>query len=268
MSFALSLTAIATAMAAQPSCKTIEGIESLTNEPSLQFVIVGERHGTNEIPTIFGDLICGISINRRVNVALELPSAFQSQLDAYLTSDGGGNAKQALVGSSFWRNTEKSGTTSPAMFNLVELLRVWHHQGRVSKVIAMEPQYLGTQSNFSQSEWEKNMADYLMKSAGQSSVTLVLCGNIHAMSKPVTMMGHSYLPMAAYLPQKNTVTLAAKTNGGYAWNCMLNGCGPHSIGGNEPRKRGILMNKANNGPYNGSLIVGSTATPSAPNAIE
>jgi hypothetical protein len=51
-------------------------------------VLVGDMHGTREIPTFVGDLVETLAADHHVVLGLEIPAGETPSLDAYLASPG------------------------------------------------------------------------------------------------------------------------------------------------------------------------------------
>lgn len=86
-----------------------------------RIVVVGERHGTKEIPGFVAALACTALVDgRAVTLALEMPSSETDRLESYLASDGGATARSRLVTSPFWHRPLQDGRSSAAMVDLLE----------------------------------------------------------------------------------------------------------------------------------------------------
>jgi uncharacterized iron-regulated protein len=57
------------------------------------FIVVGELHGTNESPTFTGRIVCALSEDKPVALALEFNADLQDAFDDYVSSDGGVEAR-------------------------------------------------------------------------------------------------------------------------------------------------------------------------------
>jgi hypothetical protein len=256
----------AAAAPAEPACAPIAGWEQVLADDAVRFMILGEMHGSNEMPAIFADAVCLTAQARPVVVALEQSSADQAAIDAFMASDGRAEAKRTFLGARMWNGPMKDGRSSEAYFRLFDTLRQMQQAGRISAVVAFEPfrfDKLPTPT-----EYEKAMAD-LVRAAGQSGATvLALVGNIHAMRTEVQWQG-GYMPMAGHLPPAATVTLNLVADGGESWNCQG---GPDSCRANaspgppRPNERGVQLGAGDDGPFSGVLYLGSPTTASPPQA--
>lgn len=253
-------------------CTPVAGADRLFDQYDLRWLIVGEIHGTAEIPASFGDLVCAAAKqNRMITVGVEYPTEDQSYIDAFLASDGGLGAREKLLARPFWRFND--GRSSEAAFLLLERLRKMKREGMIASVFAFQPR---VDRNLRSAEYEEEMSKIVRRASKGRTLAIILVGNIHAgLTVRTSSDGDSYMPMAGFLPRANTKTLFAAGNGGAAWNCVMERdsnttpvCGAHSLG--EPPKsypRGIVLIEEATNPYNGYFNIGSSLT-SSPPAIE
>src|SRR5687768_16562492 len=102
------------ATASLSNCTPVPGSERLWDEPSVRYVMVGETHGTREIPEFFADLVCAASMRRRVIVAVEQDTAAQPVIDEFMRSRGDVAARNAFV-QAIWPTGLNDGRGSEAM---------------------------------------------------------------------------------------------------------------------------------------------------------
>lgn len=215
----------------------ITGREHLT----APLVIMGEIHGTREIPAAFGDLVCHAAASRRgrtILVGLEMPSGEQAAFDAFLSSGGDAAAVRALLAQEFWQRDYQDGRSSQAMLDLLEELRRQRKAGLNVVVRALDPP-----SFASPGDRDAKMATALAEAiaAVRPAQTLVLIGNVHSR----TLSGYPWDPKAEYLPfgallranNENLIALDINTLGGSAWICTSNEaaeCGAQALTTREP----------------------------------
>jgi len=262
----LSPFLLAAGAPAEPLCADIPGWEQVLADEAVRFVILGEMHGSNELPAVFADAVCLTARDRPVVVALEQTSADQAAIDAFMTSDGGAEARGAFLRAQMWNAPMKDGRSSEAYFRLFETLRQMRQAGRIASVVAFQPSHFDRHPT--PVEYEKAMAERV-RAAGQSgAIVLALTGNVHAMRTEVPWQG-GYLPMAGHLPSEATVTLNLVAEGGESWNCQggADSCRAHaSPGPPQPHQRGVVFGAGDNEPFSGVLYLGvpSTASPPQP----
>jgi hypothetical protein len=254
---------LAAAAPAAPVCDAIPGWEKVLAKKEVRYLVLGEMHGTNEMPDIFADAVCLTSQKRKTVVALEMPETDQPQLDAWLTSDGGSDAKQALLASPFWNTTFKDGRSSEAMFRLLEQLRSMRKSGQVKAVIAFQP--VGTRNPDAREDYEKGMAKLIATKTPKGVTALVLVGNVHAMRTEFERPSFRYLPMAGHLPKTETLAFDMMSNGvSSMWACMEK-CGPNTFGHESIKnERGVTLSGKAGEPYDGMVFLGTSTTASSP----
>lgn len=261
------LAAVLLAATVPPSepCQAIPGWDRVISDKKIRWIVLGEMHGTNEMPEIFADAVCLTSEVRPTIVALELPATDQPLIDAYLKSDSGPEAKQSFLEASIWNSSFKDGRSSEAMFRLFERLHRLHNAGKVRTVIAFAP--VRFKELPSSAEYERAMADIIATNTPKGVPALILVGNLHAMQTKVNFGREPYLPMAGHLPQGNTLTFDIVSDGvSSAWACIAPGkCSATTFGrnGDKGERRLVLSNKSNE-PYDGQLFLGSSTTASGP----
>jgi hypothetical protein len=187
------------ASAAEPvaGCRAVGGAEALLSQSAQRYIIVGERHGTAEVPALFGDLACLASARGPLIVGLEMEADQQAALDAFLSSDGSLLAQQAWRRSKHWRL--RDGRGSEAMWAMIERLRTLKAQGRDVSALAFMHQANSIEAR------ESAMAEAwraALKNRPEARL-LILIGSVHAESEPV---GQS-IPAASFIPAQLRLTL-------------------------------------------------------------
>jgi hypothetical protein len=243
----------------QVQCELIPGVETLSAQPELRWIIAGEQHGTQESPKVFGDLVCALSKTRKVVVGLEFATTAQPDLDRYIRSDGGPEAVKAFLASEIWTDEFKDGRSSEAMFELVDSLRQLSAAGKIERVVAFKPV-----TRAKAGEYEVRMTNNLRKAAGRDETVIALVGNIHALRTHWAAVGIPYMPMAGLLPGSATATISIYPDGGSQWACVKE-CGPNSLGPSRGLGgRRLVFGKAPDRAYSAVLFTGGAATASPP----
>ncbi|MET3667206.1 hypothetical protein [Caulobacter sp. 1776] len=232
----------------------------------MQFVLVGEIHGTNEAPQILSDLLCAAKVTRRpVVVALEQPESAQADIDRFLASDGREKAASVFKTSAIWRQPIPDGRSSQAYFELFQRLRVAKAGGYRISVVAFQPSLSGAMPP--QSDYNRLMAERLLAAskARRNALTLVLVGNVHASKAAIKSGDTTIVPTGAWLPANKTLSLLVRNGGGLAWNCWgKDNCGPHPTGNEPPRPRAVRYELPIREGYDGEIDLGAPTTPSPP----
>ena len=101
------------------ACKATPGADLIWRSTTLQYVFIGELHGSNETPAAFGQLVCdGLMHGRRVVVALERPTSEQVSLTSIVSSPDESAATRALLEQPDWQQG-MDGRASHAMLSLL-----------------------------------------------------------------------------------------------------------------------------------------------------
>lgn len=171
----------------------IQGTPSvLTQQPIC--VVVGETHGTMEIPLLVSALVRSVSLDTKTVLCLEIPSTEEQLLKTFLTSDGSKNAIQKVLSGAHWSSVD--GRAGKGHFCLLELCRRLISEGRDLNVAAIDidPSELPdpNSKDFSPKKVfafarkrDKVMADNV-EAAGRDNPgakIIVLVGNVHASLK-------------------------------------------------------------------------------------
>lgn len=248
--------------AASPACAAVPGAAPLLAMAERRYFIFGELHGTAEIPALFGDFVCQAAADGPVTVGLEMVAQSQAALDAWLASDGGPDARAALLSDRFWRFGD--GRASAAMLGLLERLRSMKAAGAPIRLLAFVPVVARTAT---QTPYERAMAANWSNALADAPAgrLLVLVGNIHSRVAPY----RDFEPAAMHLPRAQTLTFAPLPVGGSAHNCQPDGCGPHPAGPvpSPMPARGLIATPAEAQaamPYDYLYAPGTAFSPSPP----
>jgi hypothetical protein len=254
----LSVLIAALALTAAAASTEIPGLTKLLNRPGLRYVVVGDLHGTEQLPAFFGQLVEEISARKPVSVILEYPERFRRDLDTYLASSGDAAARKAFLATDFWTRWH-DGRSSKAMFALIEKLRTLE-----VPVTACQP--YGSDLG----EYERVMGE-CWKQVGEDTHRLVLIfvGNAHASYMPVF---NDVVPAAASLPRDATASFDNFEAPGWAWNCdKPDKCGESpSHADSDLREPGLYFGEdlvpVARGVFDGAYSAGPRFTASPPAA--
>lgn len=260
---ALAPLLLAAGSSAATHCDPISDWEIVVSKKEIRWIVIGEVHGTAEVPAIFSDAVCLTAEARGpIIVGLEVPSTDQSKIDEFIGSDGGLVAKAKLLTALLWQM--RGSVSTEAFVHLFERLRELHKEGRVARVVAFQDNKTPYDPSGGQTPYEEHLAAVVKSAAEPGATVMVLVGNLHARKTEVDF-GRPFMPMASLLPNKETLTLNAIGNGGMAWNCRQDGCGPNaSPSPAAPTARGVTLRSQLNGAYDGVLNLGVPTTASPP----
>jgi len=163
---ALAATFISTIAAAQdPAPPAVEQGSGLVPAPAGHVLVLGELHGTREIPAYFLALVRHAARGREIVVGLELPAEAGGQLRC------AGRRPSALP--AYWARPVQDGRTSRAMRDLLCALRARNLARHVRIVFLDDP---GRRQGFDAPAAERFNAAF----TGRPAVGLILTGSYHA----------------------------------------------------------------------------------------
>lgn len=216
-SLALSSLAIAlTACVHQPHISCGAPISIPDAVYAARVLLLGEIHGTEEMPRFAGDLACNfVARGQSVVLALEFPHNEQMKIDAYLESDGGKNSRLALVDSKSWRQLV-DGRATVAIANAIEKIRLLKRAGYDARVLAMDnswgiPNLPGTRD-----EVMARFIDEAAKRLAPSGAVIVLSGNAHAARRAQSRGSKVNTPMGHLLKTNDVISFNVSYDGGTA----------------------------------------------------
>jgi len=249
--------------AAQPACAAPEGTDALL-ALERRYIVVGEMHGTTEAPATFAGMVCAAAERGPVTVALELPTAMQPQLDAFLAAPDEAAAVAALEGTPFLNSRMSDGRSSRAMLDMMLSIRGLRAAGRDVAFHAFQPSNRPP-PELAQAWYELDMGHALARAAHTrpQSKVFVLVGNLHARKTGFDRFPDVGLPAAGHLPSGEIVSLRVAQQGGEEWNCREEGCGVNtSRRVYDANARGVILEASDDGAFDGVLALGpTTASP-------
>lgn len=233
-------------------------------------VVVGETHGTLEIPLLVATLVRSAPSETKTVLCLEIPHTEQELLNTFLNSEGNNQAVQALLAGPHW--SMRDGRAGTGHFNLLELSRRLVNEGRNLRIVAIdidpaELPKIGS-DDFRQDDVfaiarkrDKVMAENVAAVAKEhpESNLIVLVGNVHANLNAGMPWDPKYKPMGNLLRKQltNVISLNTMSAGGEAWVSTEKGTGPTKMLGED---RGdtpfVEMFDKPTGGYSGILYVG------------
>lgn len=253
------------APAAAPSieagnCVEIAGLRQLIQPGTI--LLLGEIHGTAEIPDVVSEITChALHSDVHVSVLLEIPQEEGPRISKFLDSQGTEEGRAALLNGDFWQRSFQDGRSSQAMLDLLERLRLWRRSQSSLRVALIDS------TSASSAERERTMAE-LVRGAVRENPTnffVSLTGNIHNRLLPLAVPSNdNYEPMAYLLarsmPEARMLSLNVLASGGTAWYCT-DECKIHTLlsreTGDTPRI--ALAESAEGEPFHGTLYVGDVS---------
>lgn len=192
-----------------------------------RLVLLGEKHGSREIPRFVAALLRQWPRATPRVLALELPRGQQFALDAYFASDGGATSRAALRATPYWdvRGDQHDGRRSEDMLDLLAAVHAQRAAGAAIRVIGFDANP-GTYADHHARDAQ--MAAFLRAQiARDDAVWLVLTGNVHAMrARPAYAPSEMQAPMGSLLGDLAPYSVRIEAQEGRFWACQRAGCGP------------------------------------------
>jgi hypothetical protein len=223
---------------AEARCGAPSGSAALLAQTEAQVLVIGELHGTNEAPGLTGSILClAISQGERVVLGLEMSADHQGAIDAYLASDGGEDARAALLSNDFWTSDAQDGRSSAAIFRLIDGVRGWRDGGLPVEARALdfgEDDHDLLEAHGQKTVRDRSMIRRALGAQVQSDRVVMLVGNVHA-RRTAFMIGERRLETLGTLSDPGALALVSTLYaGGEAWNCRhIDGelaCAAHPVG--------------------------------------
>jgi hypothetical protein len=246
--------------AAAPTQPTIDIPD--TALPPRGTLLIGDLHGTREIPTFVGQLVTAAAARAHVVLLLEIPSDENPSLQAFMASDGSPAMRARLVGTPWWQSLYQDGRRSVAMADLIETARALRAAGRKIDLIAFDAVEHAV-------DREEVMARNVIaaRRAHADSTLIVYAGNLHTSRRELPFkQGFAWMAMRVANAGIAFVSLNARWPEGTAWTCrdgVAERCGVSFLAGTDVG-RGIHVEPVNDGQYDGWFGLASvTASPPA-----
>jgi len=249
----------------------VRGAAALTGPGSV--LLVGEMHGTTQVPELVGRIACHAARapNAEVILGLEMTADNQPAVDAYLASDGAQPAMAALLAAPHFASEMKDGRSSQAMVQLLASLRRWRSDGAPLEVVCFDagPGVAKTSAE-RDAAMAKTLAAVHRERPGSTLVTL--SGNVHNRTIPGVPWDAAFVPMGVHMREAfpKLVSLDFHSAGGTFWACMgtpggESKCGVAKSGGEDQGAEPFveLYSTRDDKGFDGALYVG-TSTASEP----
>ena len=187
-----------------------------------RLVVLGEMHGTREIPLLAGDLVERWSDASPVLLALEIPAREHDALREAVASGGADAAIERLRQRAWWQvpADENDGRRSEDVLALVRRVGHLKASGRDVAILPFDPRDLRCHRR---GNCEAAMAHVLRRAheAFPRGRLVVVTGNVHAMrSRPADApAGYPGQPMTALLQDLSPYSVNATAARGAYWAC-------------------------------------------------
>jgi hypothetical protein len=213
----LSISCVAALAQSPPSgmdCDNLPGTERYLSAGHT--VMMGESHGTKEMPKTFVRLVCSaLRKGEAVSVGLEIED-HTGALDAYTASAGTSAERKRLLSTPHWTG-DFDGRSSQAYFDMIEAFRVLRSRGFPLTVFGL----------YDRRGENESPDDILAKRLRRERVTrprvliLTLTGNFHNMRGcPPGCPDQIPTPMGALVSDLDPVSINLIFESGQAWSCQ------------------------------------------------
>lgn len=188
-----------------------------------RLVVIGEMHGTREIPALVGELADRYSRQGPLLLGIEMSRTEHEALRRYLASPLPDVPR--LSARAAWQKPREAndGRRSMEMLALIEVMRTLRARGRDVAVLPFDVDQGGNGAEAR----DHAMADYL-RTAYQAlphGRLLVLTGNVHAMRHKPSYCRQCQTPMTSYLQDLAPFSVSVVAERGSSWGCAAR-CGP------------------------------------------
>jgi hypothetical protein len=205
------LASLALAMSGATCCQP--NIDSFVSDEH-QYVLLGELHGTNELPRYF-ELTVRRALLARGNVvaAMELPEALNGPLNSLVASEMLEQDKTRFL-DALRIHASSDGRTSQAVIDVIfSLAKLAKENPGFSLRFVVPTLTMGEAGSYS-----TRLADNIVE-ASDGGLVIALMGNIHASSASL-FSSSGEPPAGGILPEESTLNVLLRTAGGDAWNCL------------------------------------------------
>lgn len=179
-------------------------------------ILIGELHGSWEVPGIVAGLATNLSADERpLIVGLEIWRNEQAALDRYLASAGTAEDREALLAGPFWAT--RDGRSSEAMLKLIERLRVLGLKASL-QLVAFD---VAGDADLTGAERDRAMGEYLLARLEQApdARLLVLAGNFHTRIQSGAPWDPAHDFMGHFLRDQDPYAVEVMGVKGSTWMC-------------------------------------------------
>ncbi|MBC7371497.1 MAG: hypothetical protein H7326_08030 [Bdellovibrionaceae bacterium] len=221
----------------QKNAQVVSGVSlptsALSELSASKLVLLGDFHGTTEIPMAVFDILKSLSAGEKIDFGIEFPEEIQPAVDAFLAN---GDSK-VLSNTTFFQDISRhSGKASVAMVELLSKLRSLKNV----KVFCFD---VNSGSILDSKERETALAKTILKKMRKlnRNKTVIFTGNVHSRivrgvpwDPAYPAMGSEILRLSNSLDQIGTpASVLFRLGKGSAFNCLvLNGreeCATHDF---------------------------------------
>jgi hypothetical protein len=232
-------------------------------------ILLGDLHGTRELPGFVAELVGQLARARPVVLALEIPPSELPSADGYLASDGGRAARDAALRDPWWQAAYQDGRRSVAMFAMIDRVRALRAAGARVELACFDVPVADPTDPSAPGVREAGMTRNVLaiRAAHPDATLVVYAGNFHVRRAALDFApDHAWMAMQLARAGVAFVALDARYADGSSWSCPdaeAARCGPRlAIGAGD--ERGVHLERSADGAYDGWFGLGPlTASPPA-----
>lgn len=181
-------------------------------------LLVGEMHGTAEVPQALADIALAMANDERpLIVGLEIWRGEQKAIDRFMDSAGTYEDRTQLLAGDFWTREYQDGRSSEAMVDLIDRLRALALKAEVS-VLAFDEDPAAQLDGAAR---DKAMADRLARALERQpeAQALVLAGNFHTRIQDSAPWDPEHRFMGHHLLDYQPYSIEIMGLAGSVWTC-------------------------------------------------
>src|SRR3989344_2901819 len=165
---------------------------------SKKIVLLGELHGTKEIPELITTFFNNYLKENNCNICLEIPSDEQKSIDEFLKT---GDEKYIYDMDFFKHQTNLDGRNSKEYFDLItNIYNLNKNKKNKTNLFCIDVSIIDYTKDIQQQR-EIGIAKNIIKIMNNNK-TFVILGNMHIVKQKVTIGPISFLPVGYYLFEK------------------------------------------------------------------
>ena len=165
---------------------------------SKKIVLLGELHGTKEIPELITTFFNNYLKENNCNICLEIPSDEQKSIDEFLKT---GDEKYIYDMDFFKHQTNSDGRNSKEYFDLItNIYNLKKNKKNKTNIFCIDVSIIDYTKDIQQQR-EIGIAKNIIKIMNNNK-TFVILGNMHIVKQKVTIGSISFLPVGYYLFEK------------------------------------------------------------------
>ena len=163
---------------------------------SKKIVLLGELHGTKEIPELITSFFNEYLKENQCNICLEIPSDEQSNIDKFFKTGD----QNYIYDMEFFKSKPSDGRNSKEYLDLITNIYNLNKNNKTN-IFCIDVSIIDYTKDIQQQR-EIGIAKNIIKITNNREKTFVILGNMHIVKQKVTIGSISFLPVGYYLFEK------------------------------------------------------------------